>query len=85
MCRFGCSSDPRKLAKYVKTHAPAYRMLDHLSDKEIADVQQTVLDELRIDALPAAIITDSAGRVLRTMWEIPSVSDIREFLATSGS
>ncbi|MFP6654952.1 MAG: ASPIC/UnbV domain-containing protein [Myxococcota bacterium] len=78
------NDDARKLAQYVKAHAPAYRMLDDLTDEEIAEVQQTVLDELRIDALPAAIITDDEGRVLRTMWEIPSVSDIREFLAAAG-
>jgi thiol-disulfide isomerase/thioredoxin len=78
------NDDARKLANYVKAHAPAYRMLDHLTDEKIAEVQQTVLDELRIDALPAAIITDSTGRVLRTMWEIPSVSDIREALAAAG-
>jgi hypothetical protein len=69
-----------KLEKYVKTYAPAYTMLDALSEEQVDTVKQTVLDELRIDALPAAILTDGDGHVLRTMWEIPSVSDIRELL-----
>jgi thiol-disulfide isomerase/thioredoxin len=77
------NDDSRKLAAYVKIHSPSYDMLDDLDQEEIDIVKQIVLDELRIDALPAAIITDGEGYVLRTMWEIPSVSDIREHLSAT--
>ena len=75
------NDDAGKLEKYVRTYAPAYEMLDDLSDEQIGAVKQAVIDALRIDALPAAILTDGDGQVMRTMWEIPSISDIRELLA----
>ena len=79
------NDDAEKLAKYVQMYLPAYLMLDDLQDEEIATVKQLVLDELRIDALPAAIITNTEGKVLRTMWEVPAVSDIRKFLTVDGA
>jgi thiol-disulfide isomerase/thioredoxin len=78
------NDDARKLEKYVKVYAPAYQMLDDLSNEQVAVVKQVVIDALRIDALPAAILTDGDGYVLRTMWEVPSVSDIRALLARDG-
>lgn len=77
--------DARKLETYVREHAPAYELLSDLSDEQVAAVKQAVVDALRIDALPAAIVTDGDGRVLSTSWEIPSVSDIRALLAREGS
>jgi thiol-disulfide isomerase/thioredoxin len=75
------NDNARKLEEYVKTYAPAYEMLAGLSDEQVAAVKQAVIDTLRIDALPAAILTDSDGHVLRTIWGVPSVSDVRELLA----
>jgi thiol-disulfide isomerase/thioredoxin len=70
-----------KLRQYVESNRPAYEMLDDLSDAEERVVKQAVIDELRVDALPAAIITDTEGRILRTLTEAPSVSEIRELLS----
>jgi hypothetical protein len=69
------------LEAYVRLNEPAYTMLTDLSDAQIAVVKQTVIDVLRIDALPAAFITDREGLILRTLWEVPSVSEVRELLA----
>ena len=42
-----------------------------------------VLEDLRLDVLPATIATDGNGRVIRTMWDVPSISEVRELLADS--
>lgn len=79
------NDNARKLEEYVKTYAPAYQMLDGLSEDQVAAVKQAVIDALRVDALPATILTDADGHVLRTLWGVPSVSDIRELLAREGA
>jgi hypothetical protein len=73
--------DRAKLDAYEQEHRPAYTLLKELPEEQIEEVRRTVLEELRIDALPAAIATDARGRVLRTLWEVPSVSEVRELLA----
>ena len=71
----------KKLADYREEFAPAYQLLDPLPEPARAAVQQQVQDALRIDALPATIVTDASGRVLRTSSGVPSVSELRAFLA----
>ena len=39
-----------------------------------------MIEDLRIDALPAAIATDRDGRVIRTLWEVPSISEVKKLL-----
>lgn len=77
--------DAAKLTAYEREHAPAYQLLKELSADEVAAVKQHVIDELRVDALPAAILTDARGRVLETLWEVPSVSKVRELLQREGA
>lgn len=72
--------DAAKLEAYVKKHKPEYEMLTLLSRDQIDAVQDTVIDELRIDALPAVVATDAEGHVIRTFWGVPSISDVRELL-----
>ena len=72
--------DAERLSRYKAEHAPAYELLDDLSKAQIAAVKKVVIDDLRVDALPAAIITDGNGRILRTLWYVPSISEIRELL-----
>ena len=48
----------------------------------MAAVKSLVLDELKMDAVPASIVTDGAGNVLLARWGPPSISQIRELLAT---
>ncbi|MEO1935392.1 MAG: ASPIC/UnbV domain-containing protein [Myxococcales bacterium] len=73
--------DRADLERYVQKYSPSYRMLFDLRDDQVAAVKKIVLDALRIDALPAAILTDGDGNVLRTMWQVPSVSEVRAALA----
>ena len=76
--------DRADLERYVEEYSPAYQMLLDLRDDQVAEVKKIVIDALRIDALPAAILTDADGNVLRTMWQVPSVSDVRDALTREG-
>ena len=69
-----------KLEAYRNENSPAYELLLDLPETDVAAVQKVVLDELRVDALPASILTDGQGRVLGTFGYVPSVSEIRAFL-----
>ena len=73
--------DRAKLEAYEREYEPAYALLKDLSEPEIERVRRVVIDDLHIDALPAAIATDAEGRVLRTMWEVPSVSEVKALLS----
>ena len=70
----------RKLAAYREEFEPAYRLLDPLPEAERAAVQKLVIDELRVDVLPATIVTDSQGRVLYSGQALPSVSQLEALL-----
>lgn len=72
--------DARKLSRYEEEFTPAYELQKSLPEEQIEAVRQTVLEDLRIDALPAAIATDREGRVIRTMWEVPSISEVKQLL-----
>jgi thiol-disulfide isomerase/thioredoxin len=72
--------DTEKLSKYEAEYAPAYELRKSLPEQQIEAVRQTVLEDLRIDALPAAIATDREGRVIRTMWGVPSISEVKQLL-----
>ncbi len=74
------NDSPAKLNAYVKKYQPAYELLTHLSTEDIATVETIVKEQLKQDGLPATIITDNDGYILRTMWGVPSVSEIRELL-----
>lgn len=69
-----------ELDAYAEEHAPAYTLLRELSPKQRAQITEAVVGGLRIDALPASIVTDAEGRVLRTLKGVPSVSEIRRLL-----
>ncbi len=73
--------DADALAAYRGEHAPAYRMLEPLSAEQRAEVSQLLLDRLWIDTLPASIVTDAEGRVLAAQARLPSVSQVRRWLA----
>lgn len=75
------SEDTEKLKAYRDKYQPAYELLLDLGKEQAASVQQHVKDTLKMDGLPATIITDSEGYVLRTMWGVPSASEIHQLLA----
>lgn len=71
---------PEQLAAWAASHRPSYQLLTDLSTRSIASVKTMVLANLRMDAVPASIITDADGRILRARWGPPSVSELRELL-----
>ena len=65
-------------------YTPPYRILSELSIEQRDAVIDGALDALRIEGLPAAIVTDSEGEVLLVRWGPPSISEIRVLLETLG-
>lgn len=64
-------------------HKPVYDLLTGLSEAQVSSVKDLVLEELKLDAVPATIVTDGAGGVLLAQWGPPTISKIRELLAAS--
>lgn len=77
--------DATKLSRYEAKYTPAYELLKSLPEEQIEAVRQRVIQDLRIDVLPAAIATDRDGRVIRTLWEVPSISEVKQLLREARS
>ena len=81
---FGVPYDPEEtpeiLAAWSERYEPPYRILSELNRGQRDAVIQGALDVLRIDGLPAAVVTDSEGKVLVVRWGPPSVSELRVLL-----
>ena len=56
-----------------------------LAEPEREHVRAIVEADLEVDALPATIVTDRMGRILRTLDRLPSVSEARRWLARERS
>jgi peroxiredoxin len=69
-----------RLKAWAVANGPPYELLTNLTRDNIASVKMMVLKTLKIDAIPATIVTDSNGRILRTRWGPPTVSELRELL-----
>jgi peroxiredoxin len=61
-------------------NAPPYRILSELSIEQRDAVIDGALDALKLEGVPAAIVTDSEGEVLLVRWGPPSISEIRVLL-----
>jgi hypothetical protein len=72
---------PGELEAWRAAQRPAYELLAGLTEAQVAPVKSLVLDRLKLDAVPATIVTDAAGNVLLTQWGPPTISKIRELLA----
>ena len=72
---------PEKLRAYMAQYQPAYTLLIDLMAHQVASVQEIVQENLKQDGLPATIVTDGDGHVLRTMWGVPTRSGLRQLLA----
>ena len=72
--------DATMLDAYEAEYHPAYRLDRSLGSDQIDEVREVVLQDLRLDVLPATIATDAQGRVIETLWELPSVSKVRRLL-----
>ena len=81
---FGVPYDPEEtpetLSAWSERYEPPYRILSELRPKQRNAVIQSALDALRIEGLPAAVVTDSDGEVLLVRWGPPSVSELRVLL-----
>lgn len=81
---FGLPYDDKEGSERLKAWAvangPPYELLTNLTRDNIASVKMMVLKTLKIDGVPATIVTDTDGRILRMRWGPPSVSELRELL-----
>jgi thiol-disulfide isomerase/thioredoxin len=75
------SEGPTQIKAWGAANRPAYGLLMGLSETQVASVKSLVLDQMKLDAVPASIVTDAAGNVLLTQWGPPSISKLRELLA----
>ena len=73
------------LQGWFAEYAPPYELLTGIAQSEVDKVNQTILTELRADAVPATFVTDATGRVLIARWGVPSVSDLRKLLWMAGA
>ena len=77
---YDAEETPEILAAWSERYEPPYRILSELKPGQREAVIQGALDVLRIDGLPAAVVTDSEGEVLLVRWGPPSVSELRVLL-----
>jgi thiol-disulfide isomerase/thioredoxin len=81
---YGVPIDPEDteagLQAWMAEHKPPYQLLSGIHEAERAAVKETILAELKQDAVPATILTGPDGRVLATQWGPPVISRIRELL-----
>ncbi|MGH0028863.1 MAG: ASPIC/UnbV domain-containing protein [Myxococcota bacterium] len=68
---------PEQVERWARRHRPPYRVLSQIDRARAEAVRAAAAAALRRDALPASVITDGEGRVLRTLAGAPSVSDLR--------
>jgi thiol-disulfide isomerase/thioredoxin len=81
----GVPIDSAESAAVVKAwgavHKPVYALLTGLSEAQVTSVKDLVMEELKLDAVPATLVTDADGGVLLAQWGPPTISKIRELLA----
>ena len=70
-----------KLGAFMAEQKPPYTLLDDVSQGDVAKVKEMIKGEMLGDGLPAAIVTDADGRVLRIQFGAPTVSQLRELSA----
>ncbi len=75
---------PEVYEAWSDLYRPPYRILSELNTRQRDAVIDGALDVLRVEGLPAAIVTDSEGEVLLVRWGPPSVSEIRVLLEELG-
>jgi hypothetical protein len=73
------------LDAYRRENEPAYELLEPLSSETRSEIGALVREQIWIEALPATLVTDPSGRVLHVQIGLPSVSDVRRWLATTMS
>ena len=84
LAMFGLPYDEKegaaKLTAWADANRPPYELVANLTPDGIASAKSIVKTTLRMDAVPAVIVTDGDGRIVRTRFGPPSVSELRELL-----
>lgn len=84
LAMFGLPYDDKegaaKLTAWADANRPAYELVANLTPDGIASAKGVVMTTLRMDAVPAIIVTDGGGRIVRVRFGPPSVSELRELL-----
>ena len=75
------NDDAAKLAEYVESYQPPYRMFAEITSAQRAAVSEFFTKMNLTDVLPATVVTDAAGRVLLVVGGVPSVSELRKAAA----
>lgn len=75
------NDDRGKLAGFAATYRPAYKVMVDAPAAFRGGVNALVLARLKADSLPATVVTDGDGRILRVSPGVPTVSDLRRLLA----
>jgi thiol-disulfide isomerase/thioredoxin len=70
-----------KLTAWASANHPPYELIANLTPEGIASAKSVVKATLRMDAVPAIIVTDGDGRIVRARFGPPSVSEMRELLS----
>ena len=84
LAMYGIPYDPAEgeaeLGPWAEQYGPPYRILTGLSNEDEELVKSAVIRELRIDGVPATIVTTGDGRIVLTRWGPPTVSELRAIL-----
>jgi thiol-disulfide isomerase/thioredoxin len=70
----------QKLTAWAAANHAPYELIANLTPEGIATAKSVVKTNLRMDAVPAIIVTNGDGRILRARFGPPSVSELRELL-----
>jgi thiol-disulfide isomerase/thioredoxin len=75
--------DAARLADYVEKRKPPYQMLAEIGDADKQGVNEFLAKELQMQnpVLPSSVITDADGNVLEVMQGIPTLSQVRKWIA----
>jgi len=74
--------DAEALADYDTRHKPAYVVLSQQEMSERQALRDHIQETFQDNLTPATVILDRAGRILKTLPGVPSVSEVRALLGT---
>lgn len=72
--------DAKALTVWERKNRPAYTVAATMPQGDVDSIKRVLIDELKIDALPATLITDRAGNILLTRFGPPTISEIHRLL-----
>jgi len=77
---------PETVAAWQEARKPVFQIVSDLTDAERNAANALARQELRRDdLLPTTFVTDAQGRLVRAMFGVPTVSEVRQLLAATPS